>query len=307
VDSFSDIGLFTLIAKLGNMAAAAQELGVTPPVVSRRLAALEHRLGVRLMNRTTRRLSLTPEGEAYLLDGSRILEQLRSLEHRISGGTSQPQGTLRVAATLGFGRRYITQVLSKFAERYPDVEVQLHLTDRPVNLVEQAIDVVIRFGELSDSRLTARLLAHNRRLLCASPRYLKHAGKLEHPRELGRHNCIFIREGDEAFGTWHLKRGSEHEAVKVRANLSTNDGGSALAWALQGHGILMRSQWDVAEHIREKKLVPVLQEWSTPGADIYVVFQTSNEMPAKIRALVDLLVRNFQPHRTAAKGPLGSW
>ena len=307
MDGFSDIALFTLIAKLGSMAATAQELGVTPPVVSRRLASLERRLGVRLMNRTTRRISLTPEGEAYLLDGTRILDQLQALEHRIGGGSSQPQGTLRVAGTLGFGRAYITPALSKFADLYPEVEVQLHLSDRSFNLIEQAFDVAIRFGELGDSRLTARLLARNRRLLCASPAYLKRAGIPQHPRELGAHNCIFIREGDETFGTWHLNNGSEHESVKVRANLSSNDGGSALAWALQGRGILMRSQWDIAEHVRRKALVPVLLDWATPAADIYVVFQTANQLPAKIRALVDLLVREFEPYRARGKAPLGAW
>lgn len=307
MDSFSDIGLFTLISKEGNMAAAARELGVTPPVISRRLAALEARLGVRLMNRTTRRLSLTPEGEAYLLDGARILEQLHALEHRIGGGSAQPQGTLRVTGTLGFGRQYITPVLSKFAERHAKVEVQLHLSERPVNIIEQGFDVAIRFGELSDSRLTARLLANNRRLLCASPAYLKRAGTPEQPRELGRHNCIFIREGDETFGTWHLKNGSQHESVKVRANLSTNDGNAALAWALKGHGILMRSQWDIADHLRHKRLVPVLKDWQTPSADIYVVFQTNNQLPAKVRALVDLLVKEFEPHRGRGKEPCGTW
>lgn len=307
MDAFSDLALFALIAKLGNMAAAAQELGVTPPVVSRRLAALEQRLGVRLMNRTTRRISLTPEGEAYLLDGARIIEQMAALEHRIGGGTLQPQGTLRVCATLGFGRAYITPVLSKFARQHPQLEVQLHLGDRPVNLVDQGFDVMIRFGELSDSRLTARLLANNCRLLCASPDYLKRAGTPSTPRDLGRHNCIFIREADETYGTWHLRNGPEHESVKVRANLSTNDGASALAWALDGQGILLRSQWDVAEYIRTKQLVPILTDWASPPADIYAVFQTMNQLPAKIRALVDLLVKDFAPFRGSVKDPLGAW
>ncbi len=307
MDAFSDLDLFSVISKLGNMAAAAQELGVTPPVVSRRLAALERRLGVRLMNRTTRRLSLTPEGEDYLLDGERILEQLQALEHRVSGGSLQPQGTLRVSATLGFGRAYITPALAKFASHHPKVEVQLHLSDRPVNLVDQASDVIIRFGESNDSRLTARLLARNRRLLCASPTYLARAGVPATPSELGRHNCIFIREGDETFGTWHLRSGDKHESVKVRANLSTNDGASALAWAIEGHGILLRSQWDVASHIRARQLVPLLLEWEPPSADIYVVFQTTNQLPAKIRALVDLLVEEFEKYRRRGKAPLGAW
>ncbi len=307
MDSFSDLSLFAQIAKLGSMAAAAQELGVTPPVISRRLAALEARLGTRLLNRTTRRLSLTPEGEEYLNDGARILEQLSALEHRLGGGSHQPQGTIRIAETLGFGRLYIAPVLSKFTEKFPQVEVQLHLTDRPINLVEQGFDLVIRFGEQADSRLTARLLANNRRLLCASPRYLKAHGVPMTPRELGKHNCIFIREGDETYGTWYLRRNCETEAVKVRSNLSSNDGTAALTWALEGRGILVRSQWDVAAHIRSRKLKTILPEWETPAADVYVVFQATKQMPAKIRALVDQLVDTFEPWRRRGIEPFGPW
>jgi LysR family transcriptional activator of dmlA len=308
MDAFSDVGFFALIAKLGNMAAAAQELGVTPPVVSRRLAALEQRLGVRLMNRTTRRISLTPEGESYLLEGVRLLEQMRALEHRIGGGTLQPRGTLRVSATLGFGRLHVAPALSRFAARYPEVEVQLHLSDRSVNLVDQGFDVMVRFGDLSDSRLTARLLANNRRLLCASPDYLKREGTPTHPRELGRRHCIFIREADETFGTWHFQAGPTVETVKVRGNLGTNDGNCALDWALEGHGILLRSQWDIAEHVRAGRLVPVLTEWSAPAADIYLVFQTAHQLPAKIRALVDLLVHDFARFRGRGRDAvLGTW
>ncbi|QIL74268.1 LysR family transcriptional regulator (plasmid) [Diaphorobacter sp. HDW4B] len=307
MDSFSDLTLFAQIAKLGSMAAAAQELGVTPPVVSRRLAALEARLGVRLLNRTTRRSSLTPEGEQYLNDGARILEELSALESRLGGGTHQPMGTIRIGATLGFGRMYIAPVLSKFTQEFPQVEVQLHLTDRPINLVEQGFDLVIRFGEQADSRLTARLLANNRRLLCAAPSYLKKLGVPATPRELGKHNCIFIREGDETYGTWYLRRAGEVEAVKVRSNLSSNDGTAALGWAIEGRGILLRSQWDIAEHLRSKRLVPVLGDWSSPPADVYAVFQATKQMPAKIRTMVDRLVDAFEPWRRRAAEPCGPW
>ncbi|MET1114084.1 MAG: LysR family transcriptional regulator [Comamonas sp.] len=306
MDAFSDLALFAQIAKLGSMAAAAQELGVTPPVVSRRLATLEARLGTRLLNRTTRRLSLTPDGELYLNDGARILEQLTALEHRLGGGL-QPQGTIRIGATLGFGRLHIAPVLSRFTEEFPQVEVQLHLTDRPINLVEQGFDLVIRFGEQADSRLTARLLANNRRLLCAAPSYLKAHPAPATPRELGKHNCIFIREGDETYGTWYLRRGSDVEAVKVHSNLSSNDGTAALHWALEGRGILLRSQWDVAEYLRKKKLKPVLIDWATPPADVYVMFQATKQMPAKIRALVDRLVQAFEPWRQRGEEPCGPW
>lgn len=155
--------------------------------------------------------------------------------------------------------------------------------------------------------MTARLLANNRRLLCASPAYIAQHGKPSAPRELGTRNCIFIREADETFGTWHLKKGADVETVKVRSNLSSNDGSAALSWALEGRGILLRSQWDIAEHVRAGRLVPVLPDWQLPPADIYAVFQTTNRMPAKVRAMVDRLVNAFEPMRKKGTELLGAW
>lgn len=307
MDSFSDIALFALIDKLGNMAAAAQELGVTPPVITRRLAHLEKRLGVRLMNRTTRRISLTPEGEAYLMEGTKILEDMQALEGRIGGAGKQPQGTVRIAATLGFGRTHIAPALSKFVQQYPRIDVQLHLSDRLVNLVDQGFDVMVKFGDLTDSRLTARLLANNSRILCAAPSYLADKGMPAHPRDLGKHNCIFIREGDETYGTWHLRNGADNEWVKVRSNLSTNDGSSALGWALDGRGILYRSQWEVAPFMRSSGLVSVLPEWCHPSADINLIFQATKQTPAKVRALVDWLLEEFKTNRVKTKELCGTW
>lgn len=307
MDSFNDIELFSLIVKLGSMVAAAQELGVTPPVVTKRLAGLEKRLGARLLNRTTRKISLTPEGEVYLMEGVRLLQEMNALEGRIGGGSKQPQGTVRIAATLGFGRTHIAPALSEFVRKYPQVDVQLHLSDRPVHLVEQGYDLMVRFGELSDSRLTARLLANNKRLACASPAYLKTMGVPSHPRELGKHNCIFIREGDETYGTWHLSSGSEQEAIKVRSNLSTNDGSSAMNWALDGQGILLRSQWEVAKALQAKQLVQILPNWTPPPADIYLVFQSNKHMMAKSRVLVDFLLEKFKTRRGASRSSAGNW
>lgn len=307
MDAFTDIQLFATIVKLGSMAAAAQELGVTPPVVTRRLAGLEKRLGVRLLNRSTRKISLTADGEVYLVEGERLLESLRALEARMGEGRGQPQGSVRIAATLGFGRTYIAPVLSAFSLQYPQVALQLHLSDRPIHLVEQGFDLAVRFGTPSDSRLTARLLARNRRLLCASPRYLQRWGEPSHPRELGQHNCIFIREGDDTFGTWHFASGSDQVSVKVRSTLSTNDGASALQWALDGHGILLRSEWEVAQSIHAGQLVRLLPQWRPPDADIHLIFQSMQPMPAKIRVLVDALLRRFEDQRKPARDRSRPW
>ncbi|WP_395701970.1 LysR family transcriptional regulator [Aquabacterium sp.] len=301
-DGFSDLAFFAHLVKHGSLAAAAQQLGVTPPAVSKRLAAIEKRLGVRLLQRTTRRIGLTPEGETYLVEGERVLQALDALERTVTGGRAQPQGLLRVCATLGFGRRQLAPLLSKFARRYPEVEVQLHLTDRPVNLIEQGFDLQLRFGELPDARLTARLLAHNRRVLCAAPAYLRRAGEPSAPRELARHACLFIRESDETFGSWHLRAGGRHETVKVRGPLAANDGECVLGWALDGHGILMRSLWEAAPMLRSGRLRPVLPDWQLPPADLYAVFPTRSHLSAKTRALVDFLLAAFEPHRADADG-----
>jgi len=302
MNGFSDVAFFSLLIKHGSMAAAAQQLGVTPPAVSKRLAAIERRLGVRLLHRTTRQISLTPEGEAYLVGGARVLEELEMLERTVAGSQAEPKGLMRVCATLGFGRRHIAPALSQFARQYPDVEIQLHLTDRPVNVVEEGFDLQLRFGEPPDSRLVARLLARNRRVLCASPDYLRRTGEPSSPRDLAQHACLFIRESEETFGSWHLRSGGRSETVKVRGPLASNDGECVLGWAIDGHGILMRSLWEAAPVLRSGKLKLVLPEWNLASADIYAVFPSHSHLSAKTRALVDFLLASFERHRFAEGG-----
>jgi LysR family transcriptional regulator, transcriptional activator for dmlA len=297
MNAFSDLRFFGLLMKEGSLAAAAQQMGITPPAASRRLAQLEHRLGVRLLHRTTRRMSLTPEGETYLLDGARILSDLEALERTVAGARSSPRGLIKLAATLGFGRVHIAPALSAFARAYPEVEVRLHLTDRPIHLVEQGFDAAIRFGDLPDSRLTARRLMANQRVLCASPAYLARAGEPTQPADLLGHECIVIRESDETYGTWHLRQGDQQQTVKVRGMLSTNDGEAATHWALEGHGVLLRSEWDVARHLQSGQLRRVLVAWVPPPADVTLVYPSQSDLSAKTRALADFLKRWFDGDR----------
>jgi LysR family transcriptional regulator, transcriptional activator for dmlA len=302
MDPFSDLAFFTLLVKQGSLAATAQEMGVTPPSVSKRLAALEARLGIRLLHRTTRRISLTPEGETYLVDGARVLDDLHALERSVAGAKATPRGLLKVHASLGFGRRHVASLVAKFARSCPDVEIQLHLADRAPNLVEQGFDAAIRIGELPDARMTARKLADNRRWLCAAPSYLRRAGEPASPRELQQHRCIFLRESDEPFGTWHLRSGARQETVKVRGQLSSNDGDCAMSWALEGFGILMRSEWDAAPYLRSGRLRRVLPTWSPPPADIYLIFPTSANLSAKTRAFADFMFEQLAHRRAVHAG-----
>lgn len=288
-----DLHFFVLLAKLGSMSATARELGVTPPAVTKRLSLLEQRLGVRLVNRTTRRISLTDEGEAYLAQASDILHRIRDMEESVSSGRAEPKGLLRVNATPGFGRTRIAPLVSRFAHLHPEVEVELHLTDRPIDLVQEAYDIAIRFGELPDTRLTARRLMKNRRYLCASPAYLKAAGEPQTPQELQRHRCILHRQNDDVYGTWRLHKGRKVELVKVRGAVSSNDGDVVLNWALDGHGIVQRSEWDVAKYLQSGRLREVMPGYTLPSADLYLYYPSRRNLPAKMRAFIDFLVAEF--------------
>ncbi len=289
MDGFSDLQIFALVARHGNLAAAARELGVTPPAISKRLAKVEQRLGVRLVNRTTRRLSLTPEGELYLNNGSRILDDLADLEQRVARSRAEPTGLLRVNASFGFGRARIAPAVSAFVSRHPGMKIQLHLTERPLNLQEEGFDVGIRFGEVPDARINARLLLQNRRIVCASPAYLRRAGTPQFPHDLAKHACIVLRENHNAYGTWHFTQGKRSETVKVEGALSSNDGNAALQWALEGHGIVVRSQWETAEYLANRSLVPLLQDWMLPDADIHAIYLERHQLSTKLRTFVDFL------------------
>ena len=169
----------------------------------------------------------------------------------------------------------------------------------PPPLGEDAYDVCIRFGEPPDARVIARPVARNRRLLCAAPAYLAAHGTPRHPQDLLQHQCIGIRQGDEAYGTWHLRCGKAEQSVKVRGQLTTNDGEIAVRWALDGHGIVMRAEWDIARHLRDGTLVQVLPEWDTPDADIYAVYPQRLQLSPRVKAFVDYLARGFMASASA--------
>ncbi|WP_151632603.1 LysR substrate-binding domain-containing protein [Noviherbaspirillum aerium] len=293
-DNLSELAFFAVLARKDSLSAAARELDITPPAVTKRLAQMEQRIGVRLINRTTRTLSLTSEGELYLEHASRILEAMRDMEEQLRASRDAPQGLLRVNATLGFGRTTIAPLVSKFAGHYPDVEVQLQLTDRPINLVEEAFDLGIRFGELPDIRLSARRIMSNKRFLCAAPSYLKKHGEPTTPDELASHNCIVHRQNDDAHGIWRLQKGRRTDTVKVGGTLSSNDGDVVLNWALEGHGILVRSEWDVARYLQSGRLRIVLPDYALAPADLFVFYPSRRNLPAKVRAFIDFLAAEFE-------------
>jgi DNA-binding transcriptional LysR family regulator len=287
----SDLAFFVLLARKANFSAAALELGLSPPAVSKRLARLEDRLGVRLLHRTTRRVSLTGEGERYLNSAIAILRDIEELEGGIASAREVPRGLLRINATFGFGREHIAAVVSAFAHQYPEVEVQLVLTDAAINLVEEGFDLGIRFGSQPSSRLTALKLQRNRRFMCAAPSYLERAGMPKRLDDLANHNCIVLRQDRESYDVWRFQRGGATETVKVRGTLSSNDGQIALQWALEGHGIMLRSEWDIGHHVREGRLRLVLPRFVQADADVYAVYPERLNLSAKVRVFLDFLSR----------------
>lgn len=301
----ADLGFFSVLAGAGSLSAAARELGVTTPAVSKHLAQMESRVGVALVNRTTRRMSLTPEGEVYLEHARRILGEIDGMEELLGVSRSTPTGLLRVNATLGFGRSHVAPLISRFVRKHPQVEVQLQLSVNPPPLTDDAFDVCIRFGAPPDSRMIARQIAPNRRLLCAAPAYLAKHGTPKVPNDLTRHNCIGIRQGEEAYGVWRLSSGRGKtlatEAVKTRGNLTTNDGEIAVNWALDGHGILMRAEWDIERYLRNGRLVQVLPQYVTPDASIHAVYPQRHQLAARVRAFVDFLTLSFSQQMTGGR------
>jgi len=290
----SELQLVVELARAGGMSAAARQLDVTPAAVSKRLAQIESRLGVRLFNRSTRRLSLTAEGEVYLESARRILGDIEDLDALIASRQDSPRGKLKVNAPLGFGRTYIAPVIADFAQKYPEVSLQLQLTDTPADFVRDAFDVAIRFGDQPDTRLIARKIAPNRRLVCASPGYLKTHGVPVTPQDLARHQCIVLRQNEDAYSLWRFTRGRRSETIKVRGSLSSNDGEVTLTWGLAGLGILQRAEWDLARYLRSGRLVRVLEDYDLPQADIYAVFPERHHLSAKVRVFADFLVQYFQ-------------
>ena len=305
----ADLGFFSALASAGSLSAAARELGITTPAVSKHLALMESCLGVALVVRTTRRMSLTPEGELYLESARRILAEIDGMEELLGVAKATPKGLLRVNATLGFGRSHVAPLISRFVRKHPQVEVQLQLSVNPPPLTEDSFDVCVRFGAPPDSRVIARYIAPNRRLLCASPAYLAKHGVPKVPNDLGKHNCIGIRQGEEAYGVWRLasgrgghgKSGATTEAVKIRGNLTTNDGEIAVNWALENHGILMRAEWDIERYLRTGRLVHVLPQYHTPDADIHAVYPQRHQLAARVRAFVDFVALSFSQQAASGK------
>ena len=284
-----DLSFFQQVATRGSLTEVARHLGLSLPAVSKRLSQLEARLGVQLLQRTTRRLSLTPEGTLYLEGGRPILRQLEELESALNSHQPTLQGRLRINGTLGFGRQHLAPVVSSFARMHPALEISLELTSQPLSLLDDQFDVGVYMGEPPDSRLIGVRLLENPRILCASPQYLEAMPAPVSVADLARHNCIVLRQFGSDYAIWRFSKEGQDYAHKVSGTLSSNDGEVALALALDGHGLLLRSRWNVQQYLESGRLQAVLEDYQAPRADVYAVYQHRRHIPQRISAFAQYL------------------
>lgn len=294
MDKLQAMQLFARVVETGSYTAAAEQLEISRALASKLVQALEDQLGVRLLHRTTRRLSLTEAGQNYYQRVAEILAQLAEAEAEAAELQLEPRGRLRVSAPMSFSILHLGAALADFQRKYPRVELELNLNDRVVDLVEDGFDLAIRIGRLADSSLVARRLAGSQIVAVAAPAYLAWHGMPSHPDDLAHHNCLdytLSPRRDE----WQFARGEERVTVRVRGNLHVNNGDMIALAAAQGLGVALSPAFIVHDALRRGDLVRVLPEWQLPDIGVYAVYPAGRSLPAKTRSLIDFLAERFRP------------
>jgi DNA-binding transcriptional LysR family regulator len=295
--STDDLKFVVALAVSNSLAATARVLNVTPPAVTQRLRSMEKRLGLHLVDRSGRRMVLTNEGEHLVIGARQILEQLGELTDGLSAHRSLVSGHLRVVAPLGFGRKYVAPEVARFHATHPEVTVRLMLSDRPARLEDDACDLLIYVGQLRNSSLITKRLAPNERFVCAAPEYLARVGVPKQPSDLLKHDCIALRENDEDVTMWRFTPANREKTIGVRIepSLSSNDGEVIRAWALAGAGVIVRSEWDVADDLGAGRLVRVLDKWRLPPANIVALLSTRSRRSARTTMFLNHLQAVLTP------------
>jgi DNA-binding transcriptional LysR family regulator len=285
-----DLKFFQVVSCAVSLAAAARALDISPSAVTQRLSSLERRVGVRLLNRSSRRLELTAEGRLLAERGGSVLADIDDIVDILARSTETVSGHLRVAAPFGFGRRHVAPAMARLRVEHPEVPMTLSLFQDPLVTDKEAWDVMVHVGNLADSELTATRLAVNRRILCATPAYIARNGRPELPNDLRRHICAVIRENQDDATLWSFTApGQDAVAVRVEPAMSSNDGAVIKHWVLAGLGVMVRSEWDVAEELAAGSLVELLPEWSLPAVDIVAVFRSRGRRVKRTTRFVQLL------------------
>ena len=293
MDRLKQLETFAATAMKGSLTAVANAEGVAPAVIGRRIDALERRLGVKLLVRTTRRLSLTHEGSAFLEDCQRLLADWASAEASVTAGGVKASGHLRITSPAGFGRRHVAPLMPRFIATHPDVSLSLHLSDRVVDIVNESFDCAVRVGDLPDSSLVSVRLADNRRLCLATPAYLKRAGTPQHPNELARHECLALSSDASQTRGWAFTVDGEVIYLRPRGRLDCTDGQVLHAWCSAGLGLAWRSAWEVEEEVRAGELVSVLADFAAPPNGIYAVFPHARHLALRVRLWIDFLKHSY--------------
>ncbi len=293
MDRLKQIESFVAVVARGSLTAAAASEGVAPAVLGRRIDALEERLGVKLLLRTTRRITLTHEGSAFLEDCQRILADIGSAEASVSAGGVKASGYLRITAPAGFGRRHVAPLMPGFLARHPDVSLSLNLSDRLVDIAGEGVDIAVRVGDMPDSSLVSVRLADNRRLCVAAPAYLKRAGVPQHPGELGRHECLTLSSDASQSRGWAFSLDGQVSHLRPSGRLDCSDGQVLHTWCLQGQGLAWRSTWEVEADIASGALVSVLDAFAAPANGIYAVVPQRKHLPLRVRLWIDYLKHHY--------------
>ena len=304
MDRLKQIESFTAVAVKGSLTAAANAEGVAPAVIGRRIDALEERLGVKLMVRTTRRITLTHEGSAFLEDCQRLLADLASAEASVSAGGVKASGHLRITAPAGFGRRHVAPLVPDFLAHHPDTSLSLNLSDRVVDIVNEGYDCAVRVGDLPDSNLISVRLADNRRLCVATPAYLARAGVPATPADLSRHQCLTLSSDASQRRGWAFVVDGEVTHLRPSGQLDCSDGQVLHDWCLRGLGLAWRSTWEVEHEVAHGDLQVVLQDFAAPPNGIYAVFPHAKHLPLRVRLWIDFLKHSYgDPRYWAPPGP----
>ncbi|MEM9178019.1 MAG: LysR family transcriptional regulator [Myxococcota bacterium] len=286
--------VFLTIVEKGSMAAAGRELGLSATTVSERLATLEAHYGAALLHRTTRTLGLTDEGR-MLVDGARsLLEEARDLESRIRRGAETLSGRIRIGAPLDLGRSVVAPVVDGFLRQHPNVSVELLLSDGYLNVIDEGIDLAVRFGDLADSTLRVRKLGEHDRVVCAAPAYVEAHGAPQTPAELEAHNCLVMRFGQNLDNVWRFRVGRRRQSVTVRGDRTTNDSALAREWAVAGHGIVCKSALDVRGDLEAERLLRLLDDFPALPLPLQMVFPPGRGQPRRVRVFADALAGAIQ-------------
>lgn len=294
--STDDLAFFHMVASCSSLAGAARRLNVTPPAVTQRLRTLEAKVGVKLIDRTSRGLSLTDEGELIASEGAMIIGAIDDLAERLASRTNQVRGHLRVAAPYGFGRRHVAPIVQQFAVDHPAACATLELSDSPIRQMSESWDIIIHIGTLPESDRLVTTLAPNRRILCAAPAYLASAGPIADPMALATHHCLALRENNEDVTLWRFSHARHGKVtVRIKPSLSSNDGEIIRDWALAGLGIIVRSEWDVAEDLAAGRLTEVLPHWSLPAADVVALLHARQGRSGRTNVFLQSLRSRLSP------------